>query len=99
MRLVHQLRKEGFFVEQQKPVPIFYDGVCVGDYVADIVVEGKVLLELKAISGFSGEHTAICLNYLRAAAVPVCLLVNFGKPRLDFKRLVGESYSTGTDVL
>ena len=90
--IVHELSKNGFHVEKQKPIPVFYDGVCVGDYIADIIVEGKVLLELKAFTGFSEEHTAICLNYLRCTSIPVCLLINFGRPRLQFKRLVGESY-------
>src|ERR1043165_4900092 len=86
--LVHELGKMGLSVEQQKAIPVFYDGVCVGDYVADLIVEGKLLLELKAIAGLTDEHTAICLNYLRCAKLPVCLLFNFGKPRLGFKRLV-----------
>jgi GxxExxY protein len=90
--LVHELRKMGLVVEQQRPIPVFYDGIRVGDYVADIIVEGKVLLELKAISGFSDEHTAVCLNYLRCTNLPVCLLINFGKPPLQFKRLVGDTY-------
>jgi GxxExxY protein len=90
--LVHELRKAGFSVEQQKPIPVFYDGVNCRDYVADIIVEGKILLELKAVKAFAEEYTAVCLNYLRCADLPVCLLINFGKPRLDFKRLVGDSY-------
>jgi GxxExxY protein len=90
--MVHELRKNGLFVEQQKPIPVFYDAVCVGDYVADLIVEGKVLVELKAISGLIDEHTAICLNYLRCTKLGVCLLINFGKPRLQFKRLVSDVY-------
>ena len=90
--LVHELRKEGLQVEQQKPIVIRYDGVVVGEYVADLVVEGKLLLELKAIAGFSAEHTAICLNYLRATKIPVCLLLNFGRTALQIKRLVGDNY-------
>jgi GxxExxY protein len=90
--LVHELKKQGLSARQQVPIKIFYDGECVGEYVADVVVEGKALLELKAIAGFCNEHTAICLNYLRATKLPVCLLINFGKPRLEFKRLVGDNY-------
>jgi GxxExxY protein len=90
--LVHELRKMGMAVEQQKPIPVFYDGVCVGDYIADLVVEGKVLVELKSVAGFTDVHAAICLNYLRCANLPVCLLINFGKPRLQVKRFVSESY-------
>lgn len=90
--LVHELREMGFSVQQQCPIPVLYDGICVGDYIADIIVEGKVLLELKTMTGFSNEHTAICLNYLRCTNLPVCLLINFGKPRMEFKRFVGDTY-------
>jgi len=90
--LVYELRKNGLFVEQQKPVPVLYDGRCVGDYVSDIIVERKVLVELKANAGLTEDHTAICLNYLRCADLTVCLLLNFGKPRLQIKRLVAENY-------
>jgi GxxExxY protein len=91
--MVHELRKMGLFVEQQRPIPVYYDGVCVGDYVSDLIVEGKVLLELKAISAFSSEHTPICLNYLHCAKLPVCLLINFGQKRLQVKRLVSDWYN------
>ena len=97
--LVHELRKMGLSTEQQRPIPVFYDGVCVGDYIADLIVDGKVLLELKAVSGFSDEHSAVCLNYLRCTNLPVCMLINFGKPRLQFKRLVGEKYIDEKDPL
>ncbi len=97
--LVHELRKMGLSTEQQRPIPVFYGGVCVGDYIADLIVEGKALLELKAVSGFSDEHSAVCLNYLRCTNLPVCMLINFGKPRLQFKRLVGEKYIDEKDPL
>jgi GxxExxY protein len=90
--LVHELKKAGLSAEQQKPIPVFYDGICVGDYVADIVVENTVLLELKAVSGFAPEHTACCINYLRATSLPVCLLLNFGKTTIQIKRIVGDTY-------
>src|SRR5438477_12546940 len=56
--LVHELRKAGLFVERQKPIAIFYDGINVGDYCADIIVENTVILDLKAVSAFSPNHTA-----------------------------------------
>jgi GxxExxY protein len=96
--VVHELGKMGLTVEQQKRIPVFYDGVCVGDYVADLVVEAKVLVELKAVAGLTEEFTAICLNYLRCAELGVCLLLNFGKPRLQVKRLVGESYDPANPI-
>jgi GxxExxY protein len=87
--LIHELKKAGFSVQRQHPIPIYYDGVLVGDYIADIIVEGVILLELKACAAFDKSHTAQCINYLKATNIPVCLLMNFGKPRLDFKRIVG----------
>ena len=93
--LVHELRKAGRHVEQQRPLAVRYDGVVVGDYTADLIVEGVLLIELKAISRCTEEHTAICLNYLRAANLPVCLLPNVGRTRLDIKRLAGAAYAEG----
>ncbi len=90
--LVVELGIEGLSVDQQKGLSVFYKNVEVGDYVADIVVEGKVLLELKTVTTLVEAHSSVCLNYLRASNPPVCLLINFAKPRLEWKRLVGESY-------
>jgi GxxExxY protein len=90
--LVHELKKAGLFVEQQKPLAVYYDGIVVGDYVADIIVENSVVLELKAVSAFASEHMACCMNYLRATNLPVCLLINFGKMVIQVKRVVGDSY-------
>jgi GxxExxY protein len=89
---LHELRKSGLSVSQQHPIPVYYDGIVVGDYIADLIVEGKVLLELKVARAMSDEHSSICMNYLRATNLPVCLLLNFGTPRLGIKRLVGDSY-------
>jgi GxxExxY protein len=90
--LLHELRKRGLSVVQQQPIPVYYDGLVVGDYVADLVVEGKVIIELKVARILTDEHSAICLNYLRATDLPICLLLNFATPRLGIKRLVGDSY-------
>jgi GxxExxY protein len=86
--LAHELRKAGLQVQTQFPITVHYDGVLVGDYYADIVVEGTVILELKAISAFDKIHTAQCINYLKATGKKICLLLNFGKPRLEFKRII-----------
>lgn len=87
--LAHELRKAGLRVEQQKPILVHYDGVVVGDYVADLVVEGVVLLELKACKGFDEIHEAQCLNYLKATKLPICLLINFGRTKVEVKRFAG----------
>ena len=85
--LLHLLRKGGLQVEQQVPIKIWFDGVIVGEYFADLVVEGRVLVELKAVKELDDIHSAQCINYLRATGFPVCLLLNFGTPRLQIKRL------------
>jgi GxxExxY protein len=85
--LAHELRKSGLRVEQQFPIPVYYDGVLVGDFFADLLVEATVLVELKAVEAFDDIHTAQCLNYLRGTSLPLCLLLNFGKPRVQVKRL------------
>jgi GxxExxY protein len=64
-----------------------YDDVMVGEYVADILVEHSVLVELKHARAIDEVYLAQCLNYLRAANLPLCLLINFGKPRVEVRRI------------
>ena len=86
--LAHELRKTGLSVEQQYGISIIYDGLIVGDYVADLLVGRRILVELKAVKALDAVHAAQCLNYLRATGMPVCLLLNFGRSRLEIRRLV-----------
>src|ERR1700676_1188411 len=86
--LVHEHRKAGFAVAQQRGVTVMYDGVIVGDYAVDLLVQESVIVELKAIKAVTEIHRAQCINYLRATGLQVCLLLNFGNPRLDIKRVV-----------
>ena len=86
--LTYLLRASGFNVDQQKKLTIRFRGIVVGDYVADMVVDNKVLVEIKAGSGLDQAHTAQCLNYLKATGMRVGLLLNFGPHKLQFKRLV-----------
>ena len=88
--LVHEMGKPGLDVSQQHPVTILYDGVVVGEYVADLLVGERVLVEVKAVKAFDDVHTAQCMNYLRATGLRVCLLVNFGAPKVQIKRIVNE---------
>ena len=90
--LAYELRKLGFSVEQQVPLKVYYDDIVVGEYIADLIVEGLVLVELKAIQSLDTIHSAICINYLAATRLPICLLINFGK-RVDVKRIAGASLS------
>jgi GxxExxY protein len=86
--LVHELGKAGIVAEQQKEILVRYDSVIVGHYTPDVLVDGKVIVELKAIKGCDDIHSAKCINYLKATGMPVCLLINFGQPRVQVKRFV-----------
>jgi GxxExxY protein len=86
--LVHELKTRGLDAEQQKAVRILYNGVLVGEYFADILVAGSVLIELKAAKSFDDVHMAQCLNYLKATGLKLCLLMNFGTPRVEIKRII-----------
>jgi GxxExxY protein len=86
--LAHELRKSGLMVAQQHPVTVKYDGVVVGNYTVDLFVEGSVMVKLKAVASLDASHRAQGLNYLSATGLPLCLLINFGRPRIEIKRLV-----------
>jgi len=83
-----ELRKAGIKVGQQHAMKIRYDGVIVGEYAADLLVEDLVLVELKAVKLLDEVHSAQCLNYLRASGITLCLLINFGRPRVEIKRII-----------
>jgi GxxExxY protein len=86
--LAIELRKRNCRVEQQKPVEVYYDGHVVGDYVADIVVNDTILLELKSAEAIADEHIAQTLNYLKATGIRLAIILNFGPEKLEHKRLV-----------
>jgi GxxExxY protein len=85
--LVHELRKTGLFVQQQYEIEVTYDGVVVGQFFADVLVESSVLVELKAVRTLEANHFAQCHNYLKATNLTVCLLINFGNPKIEIKRI------------
>jgi GxxExxY protein len=89
---VHELKKAGLSVLQQHRVEVIYDGVVVGEYVADLIVEGLVVVEIKAIKALEEIHSAQCINYLAATTLPVCLLINFA-PKVQIRRLVRKGIS------
>jgi GxxExxY protein len=88
--LAHALRKEGLAVEQQRSLRVEYDGVVVGDYIADMVVEDRVLVEVKAVRSLDEVHLAQCMNYLKATDMRLCLLMNFGAPKVTVKRIIND---------
>jgi len=83
-----ELRRRGIKAEQQGPVHVRYEGEIVGDYVADILVEAKVIVELKAVPMTTQMHHMQCVNYLRATGLRVGLLLNFGGASLNVRRIV-----------
>ena len=82
------LRNNGIQAEQQAPIPVLFEGEKVGDYYADILVEHKVVLELKAADSIAGHHRAQLLNYLKATGFRVGIILNFGGRKLEHERLV-----------
>jgi len=82
------LRREGIHAKQQAPITVYFDGEVVGDYYADILVEDKIILELKAIEKITDVHRAQTLNYLKATGLRLAILLNFGKEKLKYERLV-----------
>jgi len=86
--LVKELRLRGLSVKQQKEVSVEYKGEEVGTYFADLLVEKKVIIEVKALDSLSAVHEAQVINYLKASGLQVGLLLNFASPRLHYKRLV-----------
>ena len=67
---------------------VYYDESIVGEFIADMLVEGTVLVEVKAVEGLIQAHIGQCLNYLRATELGICLLLNFGQPKVQVKRVV-----------
>ncbi len=85
--MAHEIRKAGLRVVQQQPVQVWYDGILAGEYFADLLVEDCIVVELKAVKAVDEVHWAQCLNYLKATGLRLCLLLNFGKTRLEIKRI------------
>jgi len=84
--LAHELRKAGLKIECEKPITVHYDGVVVGDFFADLLVDDKVMLELKANQTLAPANEVQLVNYLTATGIEIGLLLNFGADRLEFKR-------------
>lgn len=81
-------RKKNINADQQKPITVHFKNEVVGEYFADILVENKIILELKSVEKLNNAHIAQTLNYLKATGMRLALLINFGKEKLEHKRLV-----------
>ena len=86
--LVQELRLSGLEVKAQYPISVYYKKAVVGNFFADILVEKSILLELKALNSLESRHQAQCLNYLKAGNLNLCLLLNFGTPKIQIKRII-----------
>ncbi|MBM4294403.1 MAG: GxxExxY protein [Deltaproteobacteria bacterium] len=86
--LAIELQKKGLKVKQQHGIQVKYDNVIIGEFAADLLVEDSIIIELKAVKNLDEIHQAQCMNYLKATGLAVCLLVNFGKPKAEIKRIV-----------
>jgi len=81
------LAEKGLAVASQHPIAVMFRGQCAGDFCADLLVEGVVMVGIKALKALAPEHQAQVINYLKATGIEVGLLFNFGTPKLEYKRL------------
>jgi len=93
--LAHEVRKAGLCVVQQQRIVVHYDEIVVGEYAADLMVDDMVLVELKAVQALNDQHVAQCINCLAATGLHLCLLLNFGKSRVQLQRVVHD-FRSGT---
>ena len=85
--LTLELRKAGLVVVQHRGVAVIYDGTVVGEYFVDLMGEESLLVELKTVKALDAAHRAQCVNYLKATGLQLCLLLNFGRSRLEIRRV------------
>jgi len=86
--LMEEIAIGGLRVTAQVPFPVTYKGKNVGAYSADLVVDDRLLVEVTCVEQFSNEHLAQCINYLKASGLRLALLINFRRPRVQWKRVV-----------
>ena len=96
--LWHELRLRGIQAVAQASFPVLYKGQCAGELFADIPVENAVVIELQCVERLGNEQLAQCLNYLRASGMEICLLINFQKPTVEWKRIVSALPSVSNPV-
>lgn len=81
------LLEKGLKVQSEVPLSVYFRGKVIGKYNADLIVDETVIVELKAVSALTAEHQAQVINYLKATNIQVGLLINFGRPKIEIKRL------------
>ena len=88
--LAHECRKAGLRVELQRRLAVYYDEICVGDYIADMIINDIILIEVKAVRAIDPAHDAQCIHYLAVTRLPICLLINFNSSsKVDIRRFAG----------
>jgi len=92
--LVRELGARGIRAAAQAPMEVEYKGYGVGAYPADVLVEDVLVVELKCVERLGNEHMAQCLNYLRASGLVVCLLINFQRSKVEWRRVLREQEKT-----
>ena len=86
--LLLELKRRELLAQNQVPIKVYYKGESVGEYIADTLVEGKVIVEIKTVEKLDKIHEAQLLNYMKATGIQVGLLVNFKQPKAEIKRMV-----------
>ncbi|MFC1824198.1 GxxExxY protein [Thermodesulfobacteriota bacterium] len=86
--LMIELRKAGLDAESQKPITVYYDDEIVGDFIADIIVNDTIILELKSVRRVIKAHEVQLVNYLVATGKPIGLILNFGERKVEVKRKI-----------
>jgi GxxExxY protein len=86
--LMKEFALRGIRAVGQAPFSVMYKGRCVGEYLADVLVEDALVLELKCVERLGNQHVAQCLNYLKASRLELCLLVNFQRSQVEIRRVV-----------
>jgi len=89
--MVIALKQKSLNVKNQYPIDVFFRDEKAGEFYADILVEGKIIVELKVVRALAPEHQAQVINYLRATGMKTGLLINFGNPKLEVRRLNSKS--------
>ena len=86
--LARELTLRGIAFEQQVRLPVSYKDVLVGEYIADFIIDGKLIVEIKAVSNFNSQHQAQAMHYLAATGLRLALLLNFGARSLEHRRVI-----------
>lgn len=85
--LLIALTQRGLHVIQQAPLKVTFRGIIVGDFYADLLVENRIIVERKAVTALTPQHQAQVINYLKATGLQTALLINFGQPKIEYRRL------------